>query len=242
MIRKLFLFGVVVAALTFAAGGQSDPGGSTTQQVDAQARRSGAVVLPPSARHQGRSLAAWQRAYFEWASLIPTDGQQPHPGLAEGDVDCSYAQHGHVWFLELGGVERRCSIAPGKALYVPVNFWACLPEADQVPFPECEAQGDPYLEGVTSTLTLDGRRTDLSAWRAETGRFTLELADQNVWEAFFGFADLGPSTPFSSDGMGAIVLLGPGQHSVVSGVTFDFDGDGTPETFETSYDITVGLR
>jgi hypothetical protein len=38
------------------------------------------------------------------------------------------------------------------------------------------------------------------------------------------------------------VLLGPGQHSVVSGVTFDFDGDGTPETFETSYDITVGLR
>jgi hypothetical protein len=200
----------------------------------------GAVVLPPTKRVEGRSLAEWQRAFFEWSSLIPTDGPQPHPGLTQGDVDCSYAQRGHVWFLELGGVERRCSIPFGKTLYVPVNFWACLPEADLIPFPQCEADGDAFLAAATFTLTLDGRRIDLRAWRTETGRFRLELADQNVWEAFFGFDDLGRSTRFSADGVGALVQLGPGRHTVVAGLAVDADGDGTPEhTSETSYEIRV---
>ena len=202
----------------------------------------GAVVLPPGERVEGRSLAGWQRAFFQWSSLIPTDGPQPHPGLTQGDVDCSYAQRGDVWFLELGGVERRCSIPFGKTLYVPVNFWACLPEADLIPFPQCEAEGDGFLAAASFTLTLDGRRMDLAAWRTETGRFTLKLADANVWEAFFGFDDLGRSTPFSSDGVGALVLLGPGEHRIVAGAAFDFDGDGNPDhTSETSYEITVPL-
>jgi hypothetical protein len=210
-------------------------------KVDLGPRR-GAVVLPPGKRVDGRSLAEWQRQFFRWTSLIPTDGPQPHPGLTQGDVDCSYAQRGHVWFLELGGVERRCSIPFGKTLYVPVNFWACLPEADLVPFPQCEAEGDGFLAVATFTLTLDGRSIDLAAWRAETGRFTLELADQNVWEAFFGFDDLGRTTPFSADGVGALVLLGPGRHTVVAGLAVDADGDGTPEhTSETSYEIRVTL-
>jgi hypothetical protein len=236
--RKLFTFGVVVSALALAAGPLS---AQTARQSAKPAAQGGAFVLPPGLRYQGKSLAGWQRAYFKWASLIPTDGPQPHPGLAEGDVDCSYAQRGHVWFLELGRVERRCSIPFGKTLYVPANFWACLPEADGVPFAECEAQGDPLLRDVLTTLTLDGRTIDLRGWRTETGRLTLKLADQNVWEAFFGFADLGRSTPFSSDGMGALVLLGPGRHTVVTGRAFDFDGDGTPETSRTSYEITVTL-
>jgi hypothetical protein len=244
-LARLFTFAgaVVVAALVLAATAWGSSGGP---MIDArvpvahqEAGWRGAFVLPPWLKYQGRSLAGWQHEYFTWASLIPTDGPQPHPGLAEGDVDCTYAQRGHVWFLELGRVERRCSIPFGKTLYVPANFWACLPEADGVPFAECEAQGDPLLEDVVTTLTLDGRRIDLRAWRTETGRFRLKLADQNVWEAFFGFADLGRSTPFSSDGMAALVLLGPGRHTVVTGRTFDFDGDGTPETSTTSYEITV---
>jgi hypothetical protein len=210
-------------------------------KVDGLGRRErGAVVLPPEKRVEGRSLAEWQREFFRWTSLIPTDGAQPHPGLTQGDVDCSYAQRGHVWFLELGGVERRCSVPFGKTLYVPVNFWACLPEADAVPFPVCEAEGDGFLAAAKFTLTLDGRRIDLAAWRTETGRFRLQLADQNVWEAFFGFDDLGRSTQFSADGVGALVQLAPGQHSVVAGLAVDVDGDGTPEhTSETSYDIMV---
>jgi hypothetical protein len=243
--RRLVIFGAVVAALALAATAWGSSGGVTTGSrvpVGGQAEhRLGAVVLPPWLRFHGRTLAGWQREYFRWTSLIPTDGPQPHPGIAAGDVDCSYAQRGRVWFLELGRLERRCSVPFGKVLYVPVNFWACLPEADGVPFAECEPEGDPLLEDVTSTLTIDGRTTELSAWRAETGRFRLRLVDQNIWELFFGFPDLGRSTPFSSDGMGALVLLGPGRHSVVSGVTFDFDGDGAPETLETPYDITVTL-
>jgi hypothetical protein len=43
------------------------------------------------------------------------------------------------------------------------------------------------------------------------GRFRRKLPIQNVWEAFFGFDDLGRSTPFSSDGVGALVLLGRGS-------------------------------
>jgi hypothetical protein len=241
--RKLFIFAAVVVALILAATAWGSGGPTTNGRVTVQdqaAGAHGAFVLPPWLKHHGRSLAGWQRAYFKWASLIPTDGPQPHPGLADGDVDCSYAQRGNVWFLELGGVERRCSIPFGKTLYVPVNFWACLPEADAIPFPECETEGEGFLEAAIFTLTLDGHTIDLRAWRSETGRFRLKLADQNVWEAFFGFADLGRSTPFSADGVGALVLLGPGKHTVVAGVAFDFDGDGTPDhTSETSYELTV---
>jgi hypothetical protein len=241
--RKVFILGIVVAALA-VAGSAGPLAAQTTPESATPAARGGggAFVLPPWLKYRGRSLADWQRGYFEWASLIPTDGPQPHPGLTEGDVDCSYAQRGHVWFLELGGVERRCSIPFGKTLYVPVNFWACLPEADPVPFPECEAEGDGFLAAATFTLTLDGRRIDLGAWRTETGRFRLKLADQNVWEAFFGFDDLGRSTPFSADGVGALVLLAQGQHTVVAGARFDFDGDGVPDhTTTTSYEITITL-
>jgi hypothetical protein len=111
-----------------------------------------------------------------------------------------------------------------------------------VPFSECEAQGDGFLAAATFTLILDGRRIDLAAWRTETGRFTLNLADQNVWEAFFGFDDLGRSTPFSSDGVGALVLLGPGRHTVVAGLAVDVEGDGIPDhTTTTSYEITITL-
>jgi hypothetical protein len=249
-LARLFIVAVVTAAaaaLALAATGWGSNGGPTTagrgQGSDRAESLRGAWVLPPWLNYRGRSLSGWQRAYFRWASLIPTDGPQPHPGLAEGDVDCSYAQRGQVWFLELGGVERRCSTPFGKTLYVPVNFWFCMPEADEVPFEQCEAEGEGFLDAAVFTLTLDGRRIDLRAWRTETGRLSLELADQNVWEAFFGFADLGRSTAFSSEGVGALVLLLPGRHTIVSAVTFDFDGDGAPDhTSETSYEITVTLR
>jgi hypothetical protein len=45
-----------------------------------------------------------------------------------------------VWFLEAGGVERSCSIPFGKIVYVPVNFWFCLPEADG------QSEGCYYLD------------------------------------------------------------------------------------------------
>jgi hypothetical protein len=239
--RKLFIVAVAVAAVSLGGSSGSTAHARVPTVDQAQSPR-GALVVPPWLRYQGRSLADWQRAFFEWTSLIPADGPQPHPGLTQGDVDCSYAQRGHVWFLELGGVERRCSVPFGKALYVPVNFWACLPEADLIPFPQCEAEGDGFLAAATFTLTLDGRRIDLPAWRTETGRFRLELTDQNVWEAFFGFDDLGRSTRFSADGVGALVLLLPGRHTLVAGLAVDVDGDGAAEhTTETSYEIRVTL-
>jgi hypothetical protein len=209
--------------------------GSKPDEPDAEPR---AVVLPPGQRVKGRSLVEWQRALFKWTSRIPMDGPQPHPALTEGEVDCSYGQQGRVWFLEAGGVERSCSVPYGKIVYVPVNFWFCLPEADGTPFPECEVQGDPYLAEAVSTLTVDGRRLDVQPWRTDAGRFTLKLAEANIWEFFLG-GDLGPTTELSSDGMGALVLLGPGTHTIVASVSFDFDGDGVPETSETTHEIRV---
>jgi hypothetical protein len=197
-----------------------------------------AFVLPPWLRVQGKSLVEWQRALFRWTSRIPTDGPQPHPGLAAGEVDCSYGQRGRVWFLETGGVERSCSIPFGTIVYVPVNFWFCLPEGDGILFPDCETEGDGYLSEATATLTVDGRRIDLRPWRTDAGRYTLELAEANIWEFFLG-GELGPTSELSSDGMGALVLLGPGRHTVIAGSSFDFDGDGVPETSETRHELTV---
>jgi sugar lactone lactonase YvrE len=207
-------------------------------RLDARKGEPKAVVLPPRLDVKGKSLVEWQRALFRWTSRIPTDGPQPHPGLAEGEVDCSYGQRGRVWFLEAGGVERSCSIPFGKIVYVPVNFWFCLPEADGIPFPECESQGDPYLEEAVATLRVDGRRFDMRPWRTDAGRFALRLAEANIWELFLG-GDLGPTTELSSDGMGALVLLGPGRHTIVAGVSVDFDGDGVPEVSETTHEIRV---
>jgi DNA-binding beta-propeller fold protein YncE len=200
------------------------------------------AVLPPDARIKGKSLAQWQRLAFEWTSRIPVDGPQPHPQLAEGEVDCSYAQHGRVWFLESGRERpRSCSIPFGKILYVPVNFWFCIPEMDGIGFPECEAQGEPFLDEAIATLALDGRRIDVGAWRTETGQFRAKLASQNIWEFFFG-VELGRTTELSSDGVGVLVALGPGTHTIVASVTFDFDDDGIPDTVETSsHEITVTL-
>jgi sugar lactone lactonase YvrE len=208
-----------------------------SSRPSSSAEGSGAI-LPPEARVKGRSLAQWHRAFFKWTSAIPTDGPQPHPGLTEGAVDCSYEQRGRVWFLESGGVERSCSIPPGTLLYVPVNFWFCLLEVDGIPIADCEEEGDPYLEESVATLTVDGRTIDLGAWRTETGAFTTKLADANIWEFLFG-AELGRTTELASDGMGALVLLAGGPHTVAAGVTFDFDGDGSAETFETTYEIEV---
>jgi hypothetical protein len=66
------------------------------------------------------------------------------------------------------------------------------------------------LEVAKASRLARGRRIDLAAWRAETGRFTLKLADQNVWEAFFGFADLGRSTPILSGRRGRARAARPG--------------------------------
>jgi hypothetical protein len=113
-----------------------------------------------------------------------------------------------------------------------------LPEADGIPFPQCEAEGDLYLDEAAATLTLNGRRFDMRPWRTDAGRYRLELADANIWEFFLG-GDLGTTTRLSSDGMGALLLLGPGKHTVVAGTSFDFDGDGVPETSETTHEITI---
>jgi hypothetical protein len=240
-VRKLFIIGAAVAALCLTvgmldAGARSRP--ELKQDPASEASHRSAVVLPPWVRVKGKSLVDWQRALFRWTSRIPTDGPKPHPGLAEGEVDCSYGQRGRVWFLEAGGVERSCSIPFGKIVYVPVNFWFCLPEADGVPFSECEAQGDPYLAEAVSTLTVDGRRFDMRPWRTEASPFRLRLVEANIWEFFLG-GDLGRTAELSSDGMGALVVLGLGTHTVVAGVSFDFDGDGVPETSETTHRITV---
>jgi hypothetical protein len=75
-------------------------------------------------------------------------------------------------------------------------------------------------------------------WRTDAGRYTVKLAEANIWEFSLG-GDLGPTTELSSDGMGALVLLGPGRHRIVAGVSFNFDGDGVPETSETEHEITI---
>ena len=245
--RTLLIIGALISMLSLTVGvleADAGPRPKLKKGVHSAAHvspRAGTVVLPPWLDVKGKSLVEWQRALFKWTSRIPTDGRQPHPALAEGEVDCSYGQRGQVWFLEAGGVERSCSIPFGKIVYVPVNFWFCLPEADGIPFPECEAEGNPFLDEAVATLTVDGRRFDLRAWRTDAGRYTVKLAEANIFEFFLG-GDLGPTTELSSDGMGALVLLGPGTHTVVAGISFDFDGDGVQEVSETTHEIKVARR
>ena len=198
-----------------------------------------AGVLPPNAELQGKPLASWARAYFAWEAAIPTNGPQKHPALASGNVDCSYAQNSKVWFLETGqdGGERRCSIPPGTALFVPVVYWVCDPDLDGVDFPTCIKQGQEKLPNVVSVLTVDGLATKTSRWLTDTGKFRLALAGESLWDT--KTKKLGASTLFQAAGVGVLLTpLSTGLHTIRVSVDLDGAGSGKPQAI--SYKITVG--
>lgn len=197
-----------------------------------------ASILPPTAKLHGKSLAEWQRAFWEWDASIPTNGPQIHPSLANGPVDCSYAQSGKVWFLETGagGEVRSCTVPAGTALYVPSAYWICVPEIDGIDFTQCDIDGAFLPEALAlSSVFVDGVETkDLRPWSTATGAFDLALPGEAIWEFYFGI-ELGSSTPFSGTGAGVLVTPLPvGPHTIVVRAVFPGYGE-----FEIRYEITV---
>jgi hypothetical protein len=103
--------GLLLAALVVA--GPASAGGGN------------AAVMPPSSNPHGHSYAEWSAMHWQWLYSMPVD-KNPVFDTA----DCSEGQSGKVWFLggtfaltvvepgvNLGLVERDCTIPPGTSLF-----------------------------------------------------------------------------------------------------------------------------
>jgi hypothetical protein len=180
-------------------------------------------IRPPTAKVEGATLQKLTKRFFIFDGVIPVvDGS--HPALDLGEVDCSIGQPSRkLWFLETGPLgngdfERSCTVAKATTLYVPHLQSTCSPEFDGVPVDECLAGADDIHAAFDLSLTVDGVTLDdddLEQYRTSTGEFEIPLADDNIWEVFFG-TEFGESLTFGSDAIG--VLVGPlsvGSHEIV---------------------------
>jgi hypothetical protein len=133
-------------------------------------------VIPPNASPHGMSYAQWSAAWWQFDLGLPVhDPANPtiikNPQFVPGDpaqVDCSFGQQGHVWFLQghsnSGVAHRSCAIPSGTILFLPIiDAWADNSNYDgQPPSTNTEAQLRaliaPLVDSITSmSATIDGR-------------------------------------------------------------------------------------
>lgn len=205
----------------------------------------------------GKTYGEWAAEWWKWALSLP-EGMNP----VQDDTGefCTLGQAGPVWFLAgsfgVTGVERKCTIPAGKAIFYPlVNaFWIDEP-GDEV-FTDEEvrtllvttAGGDGACQ-LTSTLdTFDTRNLgELPApvtahlqpvVRAQSPRITIELPEDNI----LGFPP-GPNERLIAEGYWVMLPpLTPGKHRLnLHGAACAETEEGMLEkTFET--DVTYHLR
>lgn len=79
-------------------------------------------VHPINSKPYGQSYGEWSAKWWQWVLAAPT---LVNPNLDVDGSHCGEGQSGHVWFL--GGsfgtlppfVTRRCTVPPGKSLFMP---------------------------------------------------------------------------------------------------------------------------
>jgi hypothetical protein len=168
-------------------------------------------VLPPGSSVYGLTYGEWSARWWQWAASIPTPD---NPLLESGQVDCSFAQSGNVWFLagNIGGeTERHCTVPSDRYLLFPVvNLLAWRPGDF-----ETEAEGREILAGMlndaTLEVTVDGIPIDnLEAYRVQSPLFQFMVPEDNIFDL---------PEPYTRDGLsdGFWLILQPlsaGEHTV----------------------------
>ncbi len=198
-------------------------------------------VLPPNASAFGQTYGELSAAWWQWAFSIPAP---VNPLFAEGAVDCSFAQSGHVWFLvgvfnESGTAVRSCTIPTGTALFFPIINVECS-TLEPPPFFGSDEQ---ELRACAHTFsfanlqaTIDGRPLgELATYEIDSPLFTFTLPDDNLLGVPGGATGLSVAN-------GVYLLLAPlppGEHVLHFGGTYpDFDGF----TLDITYHLTVVPR
>jgi hypothetical protein len=205
----------------------------------------------------GKTYGEWGREWWKWALSFP-DGRNPVQD--ETGEFCKLGQAGRVWFLAgsfgVTGVERKCTIPAGKAIFYPLvnSFWIDEPGDEVVTDEEVRALlattsgGDGACQ-LTSTLdTFDTPNFgELPApvtallqpvVRAQTPKFSIELPEGNL----LGFPP-GPNERLIGEGYWVMLPpLKPGKHTLtLHGAACAENEEGILEkTFET--EVTYHLK
>lgn len=225
-------------------------------------RGKGIRVLPPTRRWYGRTYEEWAAEWWQWAAELPAD--ENHPFLADGEVDCSLGQQGHVWFLggtyaESGEADRQCAIPAHKALFFPIVNVLCSPFTgdDPAALLAC-AENPPVPEGFEFQMNplsarIDGKKIGnmkkfytLSEETFVLGPLPGPLPEDNIFynpdHPEWG-AVPGAEAPGATSGYFLLLPpLYPGEHTIsFSGEILVLDPDKVP-VYEFKLDISYKLE
>jgi hypothetical protein len=208
------------------------------------ARNPNPRVIPLHARPYGASYGEWTGRWWQWAGSVPA---AVNPVTDTTGEHCDEGQSGSVWFLAGtfgGGVERACTVPPGKALFVPMlNFSAdnfvCVDPDGTLSFDELAALAAGFMDlAANLALEVDGvALADVASYRAASPEpYDVVLPEDDVFAAVC--PDSYPRV-IPSIGEGYYVMLAPlsaGEHTVhLHGEVPDFGF-----TTDAVYHLTVG--
>ena len=190
--------------------------------------KSESLVIDPDDVVFDHPQAEWAEAYQQWIAAFPR-GASPVTDTT-GEL-CAARQDGDVWFLAgsegTAPVERRCSVPPGKTLFVPL---AGTVERSGNRQPDCGAMARIAADHLTRvgmlSMTVDGQALyNLASFRQATG------------DCFApGLRQVPRSSAKTSLADGWAVMLRPlpaGPHTIVVGARFD------ATVFSTTYRLDV---
>jgi hypothetical protein len=216
IVRKAFAL-FAVAGLIAVAVASADPGHR----------------LPLTARHGGRDIVQWQRAWAQWA--LGGAGNPIAHGLCGEEID-------GLFFLSsaLGpGTTFECDVPPGSKLLVTAGMgFFEMPTFGATDEEIIAVARQSWEEQVLATsLTVDGRAVEVEAATREAGAYTIQAAPGSLYVDEFGF-DPG-SIRLASIGQFVILQpLQPGDHEIVAVLIVDLGG-GETLTLDSTFVVHV---
>lgn len=189
---------------------------------------SGPRILPPDARHYGKTYGEWSAVWWQWFVAQPP----------EEVVACGPGPVAGVWF---GGgpssdvpITLACTMPADTALFFPVIAAECSEaEGDGTTEAELRACATELADAVTvAEATIDGVAVrDMARYRVQSPLFTFTLPEDNLFNA-----RPGPS-PSVADGYWIMLApLSVGAHTVY------IHGAAGPPGEDPVFEVTVTVN
>jgi len=204
-------------------------------------------ILPMQEKYYGKTYSEWAAKWWQWTIGTPAD---INPNLDNGD--CTVGQKGPVWFLAttLGknpGVERKCTIPLGIALFFPLINASYAAFVTDPP----EQKTDAYLRsiidcGIPEVLTaeIDGVSVkNLYQYYEHSPFFKVKVPYPNIYNVPEGLIPQDLLDPVVDQGYYLFVEpLPPGQHTIHWKATWTCPWQKDPFTEDITYDLRVGKK
>lgn len=210
--------------------------------VASSERKATSVLLPLSAKVEGRGYEELSAAWWQWAMSQPVLPFQDPDGRF-----CDLGQDGPVWFLAgtdgSFDAKRKCTVPQGKHLFLPViNMLYRSPRrtAKGEPFPSCKQMQERASVNnnalVSAVVIIDGVAVpDVKQYRARTSACFNPSPGWSEGETY-------QEPRAASDGYWLLLApLAPGRHVITVGANYNARGEaygGMLQNFE--YELWIG--